>query len=81
MKRMPAAGGRRAVAEEETAPKTCPPHYWLITGLVTASSTQVWTCRRCALRKEVSSAEGEQSAQRSNTWRPGRPPHPLRGAN
>jgi hypothetical protein len=41
------------VIEPDTTTRTCPPHYWVITAGLPLSHMQVWTCRRCATRKDV----------------------------
>jgi len=41
------------VTEPATITQPCPPHHWLITAGLPRSHTQVWTCRRCAARKDV----------------------------
>jgi hypothetical protein len=41
------------VIEPDTTERACPPHYWVITAGLAQSHVQVWTCRRCATRKDV----------------------------
>ena len=55
------------MTEADTTSPTCPPHYWLITEDVPASRTQVWTCRRCAIRRDVSAIEVRLTAATGST--------------
>ena len=63
------------MAEQHPAPALCPPHYWLITNGKTANSTEVWTCRRCGMEKELDPAPAPEAPPEPNVWPP--PPMPT----
>jgi len=67
------------VIESSTTTRTCPPHYWVITAGLPRSHMQVWTCRRCATRRDVPPPARGRAPQTLNRWRPGRPSRPVVG--